>query len=58
MRVTAKARYRQPAQAATLEQLAADRIRLTFDKPQRAIAKGQAVVFYDGDIVVGGGRIL
>lgn len=58
LRVTAKARYRQPAQAATLEQLAADRIRLTFDKPQRAIAKGQAVVFYDGDIVVGGGRIL
>ncbi len=58
MRVTAKVRYKQPAQAATVEQTAADRVRLTFDQPQRAIAKGQAVVFYDGDVVVGGGRIL
>jgi tRNA-specific 2-thiouridylase len=32
-------------------------IHLVFDEPQRAIAKGQAVVLYDGDTVVGGGTI-
>jgi tRNA-specific 2-thiouridylase len=31
--------------------------RVTFDQPQRAITPGQAVVFYDGDLVVGGGWI-
>ena len=58
LRVTAKVRYRQPAQPAVVEQTGPDRVRLLFDSPQRAVAKGQAVVFYDGDIVVGGGRIL
>ncbi|RKI63661.1 tRNA 2-thiouridine(34) synthase MnmA, partial [bacterium 1xD42-67] len=33
------------------------KIRLLFDKPQRAITAGQAVVLYDGDTVVGGGMI-
>ena len=32
-------------------------LHVRFDKPQRAITKGQAVVLYDGDIVVGGGVI-
>jgi tRNA-specific 2-thiouridylase len=32
-----------------------DRIKLIFDESQRAITTGQAVVMYDGDIVVGGG---
>ena len=32
-------------------------VRVTFDQPQRAITPGQAVVFYDGDLVVGGGWI-
>jgi tRNA U34 2-thiouridine synthase MnmA/TrmU len=32
-------------------------VRVTFDEPQRAITPGQAVVFYDGDLVVGGGWI-
>ena len=33
------------------------RLRIDFDEPQRAPAKGQAAVFYDGDVVVGGGTI-
>ena len=33
------------------------RVRVTFDEPQRAITPGQAVVFYDGDHVLGGGWI-
>ena len=37
---------------------AADTIRVVFDEPQRAITRGQAVVLYDGDVVVGGGTIV
>ena len=33
-------------------------VHISFDEPQRAIARGQAVVLYDGDTVVGGGTIL
>ncbi|MBQ3141760.1 MAG: hypothetical protein IJC25_07350 [Clostridia bacterium] len=33
-------------------------MRVVFDTPQRAITPGQAVVFYDGDVVLGGGTIL
>lgn len=57
VRVQAKARYRQTAQPAVVEQVGEDRIRVTFDVPQRAITPGQAVVLYDGEIVVGGGTI-
>jgi tRNA-specific 2-thiouridylase len=57
LRVQAKARYRHSAQSATVEQIGEDRIRVTFDQPQRAMTPGQAVVLYDGDIVVGGGTI-
>ncbi|MBQ9973703.1 MAG: tRNA 2-thiouridine(34) synthase MnmA [Oscillospiraceae bacterium] len=57
MRLQAKARYRHPAQEAVVEQVEADRIRVTFDRPQRAMTPGQAVVLYDGDVVVGGGTI-
>lgn len=58
LRVKAKVRYRQAEQWATAEQTGPDSIRLIFDEPQRAITKGQAVVMYDGDIVVGGGTIV
>lgn len=34
-----------------------DEVRVVFDEPQRAITPGQAVVFYDGDIVAGGATI-
>lgn len=57
LRVTAKARYRQKDVPATIEPLANDKVRVIFDDPQRAITPGQAVVFYDGAYVVGGGII-
>ena len=57
MRVKAKVRYRHTEQDATVVQIDNDTIKVEFDTPQRAITKGQAVVLYDGDIVVGGGTI-
>lgn len=57
LRIKAKVRYNQQEQPATVTQVDADRLHIVFDKPQRAISKGQAVVLYDGDIVVGGGTI-
>lgn len=57
MRVQAKVRYNMTAQPATVEQVDEDRVRVTFDQPQRAITPGQSVVFYDGEYVVGGGII-
>lgn len=58
IRVKAKVRYRQVEQWATVTQLDEETIRVKFDEPQRAITKGQAVVLYDGDTVVGGGTII
>lgn len=57
MAVTAKTRYSQREAAATLEPLPDGRVRATFQEPQRAVTAGQAVVFYDGEKVVGGGTI-
>ena len=57
MRVTVKIRHRHEAAAAVIEKSGVDEITVTFDEPQRAITPGQAAVFYDGDIVVGGGWI-
>lgn len=58
IRVKAKTRYRQPEQWATARPAGPEQIRLDFDEPQRAVTPGQAVVLYDGDLVVGGGTIL
>ena len=58
LRVSARVRYNQPEQPATVYQLDGDTIRVVFDEPQRAIAKGQAVVLYDGDLVLGGATII
>lgn len=58
MHVKAKVRYRHTEQPATVTQIGDDTIKVVFDEPQRAITKGQAVVLYDGDIVVGGGTIV
>lgn len=58
MRVKAKVRYRHEEQWATVIQTGEDAIHVEFDEPQRAISKGQAVVLYDKDVVVGGGTII
>lgn len=58
MRVKARIRYHHNEQPATVTQVDNDTIRVVFDEPQRAITRGQAVVLYDGDIVVGGGTII
>ncbi len=58
MRVTAKLRYRHNAQPATIYPLENGGVKIVFDQPQRAASPGQAAVFYDGDIVVGGGIIV
>jgi tRNA-specific 2-thiouridylase len=57
MRVSVKIRHRHEGAPAVLEKIAADEVLVTFDQPQRAITPGQAAVFYDDDIVVGGGWI-
>lgn len=53
----AKIRYRQQEQPAHVTPIVNSRVRITFEKPQRAITPGQAAVLYDGDIVLGGGTI-
>jgi tRNA-specific 2-thiouridylase len=59
MRVAVKIRHKHQPAPATIESsgLGSDEIRVIFDEPQRAVTPGQGVVFYDGDIVVGGGWI-
>ncbi|MCH5324850.1 MAG: tRNA 2-thiouridine(34) synthase MnmA [Eubacterium sp.] len=57
MRVKARVRYRHKEQPATVVQLDDDTLSVEFDQPQRAVTKGQSVVLYDGDKVVGGGTI-
>ena len=56
VKVTAKIRYKSPEARAVLYP-DGERVRLLFEEPQRAITPGQAVVFYDGDVVLGGGII-
>ncbi len=56
--VTAKLRYKHKDQPARIYNAGEGKIILEFDSPQRAPAPGQAAVFYDGDIVVGGGIIV
>lgn len=58
VRVTAKIRYAAPPADATLFPLPDGRVRVEFDRPQRAVTPGQSVVFYQGRRVLGGGRIL
>lgn len=58
MEVMAKVRYRHNPAEAVVTQISDDEIKVVFKEPQRAITKGQAVVLYDGDVVVGGGTIM
>lgn len=53
----AKFRYRQEDQSVKVKKLDKENVYVTFDNPQRAITIGQYVVFYDGDICLGGGVI-
>ena len=57
VRVTARTRYNAKEAAATVTALPDGKAEVVFDQPQRAVTTGQAVVLYDGDYVVGGGRI-
>lgn len=56
-RCRAKVRYRQPDQACTITQIEEGRIHVHFDEPQRAITPRQSIVFYQGDICLGGAII-
>lgn len=57
-RLFGKIRYSHKGAECTVNKCSDGRIKVTFDEPQRAITPGQAVVFYDGDAVVGGGTIV
>ena len=57
MRITAKTRHSQLEQSATVYPEEGGFARVVFDQPQRAVTPGQAVVLYQGDLVVGGGTI-
>lgn len=57
MRITAKTRHSQLEQSATVYPEEGGFARVVFDHPQRAVTPGQAVVLYQGDLVVGGGTI-
>ena len=57
MRVSVKIRHRHEPAAAMIEKSGANEILVTFDEPQRAVTPGQAAVFYQDDVVVGGGWI-
>jgi tRNA-specific 2-thiouridylase len=56
-RVAAKIRYSHMEADATASPVAPGRVHVRFSRPQMAVAPGQAVVLYDGDVVVGGGTI-
>ena len=58
LRVQARIRYQAPPAAATRYPAENGVARVVFDQPQKSITPGQAVVFYDGDEVLGGGCIL
>jgi tRNA-uridine 2-sulfurtransferase len=57
LRVGVKIRHRHEPARATIEKTADDEILVRFDEPQRAVTPGQAAVFYDDEVVVGGGWI-
>ncbi|MCM1285251.1 MAG: tRNA 2-thiouridine(34) synthase MnmA [Acetobacter sp.] len=58
IRCKARVRYNMSEQDATAYIIDENKVKVVFDNPQRAVTKGQAVVLYDEDIVLGGGTIL
>ncbi|MBA3913429.1 MAG: tRNA 2-thiouridine(34) synthase MnmA, partial [Acidobacteriales bacterium] len=57
VRATVKIRHRHEAAPAILEQVGEREVLVTFETPQRAVTPGQAAVFYNGEVVLGGGWI-
>ena len=57
LRAIVKVRYRQQGDWATVRQTGTDTLHIVFDEPQKAVARGQAAVLYDGDYILGGGTI-
>ena len=57
LRARVRVRHRHEGEYGTVELGGDDRVRVTLERPVRGVAPGQAAVFYDGDEVVGGGRI-
>jgi tRNA-specific 2-thiouridylase len=57
LRCAVQIRHRSPATSATVTPLPAGRAAVRFDVAQRAVTPGQAAVFYDGDVCLGGGWI-
>jgi len=53
----AKTRYRQADQRCRVEPMSDERVKVTFEEKQRAVTPGQSVVFYDGEVCLGGGII-
>ena len=58
LKVSAKIRYRAKETPGVLIRTGEDRVKMIFDEPVRAVTKGQSLVAYDGERVVGGGVIL
>ena len=57
IRAEVKIRYKDAGAPATITPLSGTEVEVKFDQPRRAVTPGQAAVFYDGDIVIGGGWI-
>lgn len=57
IRIKAKIRYSAKEADCLIKNIGDGKVSVTFEVPQRAITPGQAVVFYDGDVLVGGGTI-
>jgi tRNA-specific 2-thiouridylase len=57
-KVKTRIRHRHPEAESTVSSIKEDIVHVKFNKPQMAITPGQAVVFYKGDTVIGGGRII
>ena len=57
LKVEAKVRYHHPVAQALVIPQRNGTVKVKFDQPQQAITPGQAAVFYNGDIVIGGGTI-
>ena len=56
-KITAKIRYAHKKEPCAIEIISKDKARVIFDNPQEAITPGQSVVFYENDILLGGGII-